>query len=98
MSEELEKITKLMGELEEDALLEAVKERLAAGDEPLAIIEAAFNGDVVYVGVQDGRHLAFLDGTDAPVGVHDEDIYPLPGATSRDRRAACIPAGGAEDV
>jgi methylmalonyl-CoA mutase cobalamin-binding domain/chain len=44
MSEELEKIKNLMGDLDEDSLLATVRQRIDAGDSPMAIIEACRDG------------------------------------------------------
>ena len=44
MSAELVMIEKMLGELEEDRLLEAVKKSLSAGDDPMAIVESCRNG------------------------------------------------------
>lgn len=39
----------------------------------LAIVESAVYCQVVDIGVNDGRHLGFLDGADLAVREHDED-------------------------
>jgi methylmalonyl-CoA mutase cobalamin-binding domain/chain len=44
VSAELVNIEKMLGELEEDRLLEAVRNSLSAGDNPTAIVEACRNG------------------------------------------------------
>lgn len=44
MSNELARIKNLLGDLEEEPLLALVKERLAANDDPMAIIEACRDG------------------------------------------------------
>ena len=44
MSEDLTRIKKLLSDLEEEPLLAMVKERLAANDDPMAIIEACREG------------------------------------------------------
>ena len=44
MSAELARITKLLGDLDEQPLLKAVETSLAAGDNPLAIVEACRGG------------------------------------------------------
>jgi len=44
VSAELVEIQRLLGELEEDGLLAAVKKSLAAGDDPLSIVEACRGG------------------------------------------------------
>lgn len=44
MSAELVKIKELLGDLEEDRLLEAVKSCMSAGDDPMAIVEACRDG------------------------------------------------------
>jgi 5-methyltetrahydrofolate--homocysteine methyltransferase len=44
VSAELVNIEKMLGDLEEDRLLEAVRNSLSAGDDPMAIVEACRNG------------------------------------------------------
>jgi methanogenic corrinoid protein MtbC1 len=44
VSAELVTIQQMLGDLEEDRLLDAVKKSLAAGDNPMAIVEACRNG------------------------------------------------------
>ena len=44
MANELSKITNLLGDLEEEPLLALVKERMAANDDPMAIVEACRKG------------------------------------------------------
>lgn len=44
MSDEMTKIKQLLGDLEEEPLLTLVKQRLDAGDEPLALVEACRDG------------------------------------------------------
>jgi methanogenic corrinoid protein MtbC1 len=44
MSANLTRITSLLGDLEEDQLLEAVKQSLSAGADPMAIVEACRDG------------------------------------------------------
>jgi methylmalonyl-CoA mutase cobalamin-binding domain/chain len=44
LSAELVRIEKMLGDLEEDRLLAAVKDSLSAGDDPMAIVEACRNG------------------------------------------------------
>ncbi|MBN2076055.1 MAG: cobalamin-dependent protein [Dehalococcoidales bacterium] len=44
MSDTLTRITTLLGDLEEDELLETVDQSLSAGDDPLAVVEACRNG------------------------------------------------------
>ena len=44
MSAELVEIQNMLGELEEDRLLSAVRSSLAAGDDPMAIVEACRAG------------------------------------------------------
>ena len=46
----------------------------------LAVIECAFDGKVVHVGICHRRHLRFLDGRDAALGMQDEygDVRLVP--------------------
>ena len=63
----------------------------------LTIVECAIHGQVVYVGVHDGRHLRLLDGTDLAMGVHDEHRYILLATQTVDGSRTSITTGGAND-
>lgn len=49
------------------------------------------------IGIHDGGHLCFLDGTDFAVGVHDEDGDILLSSQSVDGSRASVSAGCADD-
>ena len=66
--------------------------------EELAVVEAAVDGEVEDVVVEDGRHLPFLEGADAALGVHDEDADAVLAADAGDGGGAGIAAGGGEDI
>ena len=66
--------------------------------EELAVVEAAVDGEIEDVVVEDGGHLAFLEWGDAALWVHDEDADALLAADARDGGGAGIAAGGGEDV
>ena len=74
---------------------EVVEEGLHDG---LAVVERAFDGQVEDVGVEDGRHLLFLERADAAVGVHHEDVDALLPAHAADGRAAGVAARRRQDV
>lgn len=66
-------------------------------DKVLTVVKGAVHGQVVHVGVQDGRHLGFLDGADLALGVHDEDGHVLLAAQTVDGSRTGISTGGAND-
>ena len=66
--------------------------------EPLAVVEAALDGDAMHVVVCDRGHLQLLQRADAPVRIHDEYVDGRPAADAGDGGAAGIAAGGAQDV
>ncbi len=79
------------GALEEPLVGEAGLDHL------LAVIEVAFDGDVVNVVAEDGGHLPALHFRHALVRVQDEDVDVLAAAAAFDGRRAGITRGGAHD-
>lgn len=65
--------------------------------EILAVVEGAIDGEVVHVGVEDGRHLRFLHGRHFAGRVHDEDGDVTFVAQAVDGGAAGIAGGCADD-
>ena len=63
----------------------------------LAIVESAFNGDVVYIGIQNCCHLSLLDWADFALGVHDEDADILLATETVNGRRASVTAGRANN-
>ena len=70
------------------------KQRL---DSVLAVIERAFNGKVVNIGIQNGSHLCLLDGRHSTVREQDEDRDILLPPKSVDGCRPGISAGGTND-
>ena len=64
----------------------------------LSVIESAFDGDAVDIFVRNCRHLAFLKRRNAPLGEHDEDIDASLATDAMNGGAACVAAGGSDDV
>ncbi|SVJ78826.1 Uncharacterised protein [Klebsiella pneumoniae] len=66
-------------------------------DHLLAVVEVAFDGDVVDVVAEDGGHLPALHLGHAVVRVHDEDVDVVATAAAFDGRGAGIAGGGPHD-
>lgn len=63
----------------------------------LAIVEGAVYGEVVHVGVHDGRHLRFLYRADFAVWVHDEHGDILLASQAVDGCGASVAARRTDD-
>ncbi|MCO7519471.1 hypothetical protein NJG22_19915 [Pseudomonas sp. VA159-2] len=78
----------------------ALEERLvgeAGLDHLLAVVEVAFDGDVVDVVAEDGGHLPALHFRHALVRVQDEDVDVVATAATFDGSRAGVATGGADD-
>lgn len=63
----------------------------------MAVVESTGDGKIVDVLVQDGRHLRFLDGADAALGVEDEDGDILLAAQAVDGSRSGVTTGSADN-
>ncbi|MDZ3996084.1 hypothetical protein PspTeo4_47440 [Pseudomonas sp. Teo4] len=66
-------------------------------DHFLAVVEVAFDGDVVDVVAEDGGHLTALNFRNTLVRVQDEDVDVVATAAAFDCCGAGVTAGGADD-
>src|SRR5436190_6644148 len=67
-------------------------------DHVLTVIKRpVLHGETVYIGVQHGRHLLFLDGADFSEWKQDEDADILFATQAVDGGATCVAARGAND-
>ncbi len=69
----------------------------AGFDHFLAVVEVSFNGDVMDIFAEDGRHLTTLHLRHAVMRVHDENIDVFTGAATFNRRRAGITRGCAHN-